>query len=305
LNFWITGKEFNIRGTPTNITSIKCTETPQSEIEHGGWYDYTKYWYDIGFQLMNGDFIRLIEVCFDRYYYTPLYTKFTIVNGVDMEHQTGDIPEKLKKDYFNYITPSVEDAYKERSPSHSREPVLEGGHLAAWADFTYYSQRLATQYYINVVPQWNTFNGGNWRTLEERIRKMARENNTDLVVYAGSCSPSNEVDTDSIYLAVSKTTGGLLVPVPEQLFRIVYNQNTKHSVVFLGINSVHTNTSISQHRACEENYQELESFIKGEPFFKGFDRKDITKGYIYCCRLTDFLDSCDRNNSPLSYLPLQ
>jgi len=251
----------------------------------------TNYLHNIGFQLMERDFIGLIEVCFDHLHYTTLYTNFTIVSGVDKEHQTGDRPRYFKNNYFNGITPSIEDAYKERSPRD-----IDRGHLAAWADFTYFSQRLATQYYINVVPQWNTFNGGNWRTLEERIRKMAREDNTDLVVYAGSCSPSNEVNTGKyMYLARSTRNRQVVVPVPEQLFRIVYNQNTKRSLVFLGINRVHSR----QHTACKDNCHEI------EPFFKGFNRKDITKGYIYCCRLTDFLDSCNLNNSPLRYLPLQ
>jgi DNA/RNA endonuclease G (NUC1) len=241
---------------------------------------------------MNEDFIGLIEVCFNPILHTTLYTKFTVVSGEVKGCQTGGSTSNFKKDYFKDIIRLIVAVYK-------KEP-LDRGHLAAFADFTYYSQRMATQYYINTVPQWSSFNRGNWKTLEGRIRKMAREANTNLIVYAGSCNVPKKVNNDKYTYRATQ-----VVPVPEHLFRILYNQITKQSLVFLGINNVHRDMDISQHIACEENYDELKSFTKRESFFEGFNRKDITKGYIYCCRLTDFLDSCNLNNSPLSKFLLQ
>jgi DNA/RNA endonuclease G (NUC1) len=300
LNFWITGRKFNISGTPTNIASINCNKTPQNEVKAGGQCHNNHNQYNIGFQLMNGDFIELIEVCFDSYLYTTLYTKFTVVSGVDVECQIGERHNYFKIDCFNGISPSIKAAYKTKFQSDiAKREALDRGHLAACADFTYYSQRLATFYYINVVPQWSSFNRGNWKTLEGRIRNYAREANTNLVVYAGSCNVAKEVNTDTDMYLANNTSGGQVVPVPEYLFRIVHNQNTKRSLVFVGINSVHTHTDISQHITREGNCNETESF------FTNFNRKDITKGYIYCSKPRDFLDSCNLNNSPLSKFLLQ
>lgn len=44
---------------------------------------------------------------------------------------------------------------------------LSRGHLAARSDFIYRSHQRASYYFINVGPQWQSFNAGNWAILEE------------------------------------------------------------------------------------------------------------------------------------------
>jgi hypothetical protein len=137
LNFWITGRKFNISGTPSNIASINCNKTPKSEFKVDGKCHNNHSQYNIGFQLMDEDFIGLIEVCFDSILYTTLYTKFTIVSGVDEECQTAERPNYFKQDYFNGIRSSIEDAYKTKFQSDiGKREALDRGHLAACADFS-------------------------------------------------------------------------------------------------------------------------------------------------------------------------
>lgn len=44
---------------------------------------------------------------------------------------------------------------------------LTRGHLAARSDFIFRSHQRASYNFLNVAPQWLTFNGGNWAILEE------------------------------------------------------------------------------------------------------------------------------------------
>lgn len=44
---------------------------------------------------------------------------------------------------------------------------LARGHLAAKTDFILSPSQRATFTFINVAPQWQPFNGGNWNTLEQ------------------------------------------------------------------------------------------------------------------------------------------
>ena len=44
---------------------------------------------------------------------------------------------------------------------------LARGHLAAKTDFIYATGQRASFYFINVAPQWQLFNGGNWNLLEQ------------------------------------------------------------------------------------------------------------------------------------------
>lgn len=47
------------------------------------------------------------------------------------------------------------------------------GHLAPDAAFVYDTLQDATYYFANVAPQWQSFNNGNWRQLEEMGRHYA------------------------------------------------------------------------------------------------------------------------------------
>jgi DNA/RNA endonuclease G (NUC1) len=64
--------------------------------------------------------------------------------------------------------------------------VLTKGHHSARADFVYGSQQRAAFHFVNVSPQWQTFNGGNWEALESSVRAYADKNKLDLVVYTGT-----------------------------------------------------------------------------------------------------------------------
>ena len=51
---------------------------------------------------------------------------------------------------------------------------LARGHLAPSAAFIYKLERDATYYFINVAPQFQSFNSGNWMALELATRKVAQ-----------------------------------------------------------------------------------------------------------------------------------
>jgi DNA/RNA non-specific endonuclease len=48
---------------------------------------------------------------------------------------------------------------------------LARGHLAARSDFVYSTHQRATFWFINTAPQWQTFNSGNWKVLEDNLRE--------------------------------------------------------------------------------------------------------------------------------------
>ena len=58
------------------------------------------------------------------------------------------------------------------------ENYLAKGHLSANAAFVYKFERDATQYYINVAPQFQSFNARNWKDLEFQTRNVAKRYTT-------------------------------------------------------------------------------------------------------------------------------
>jgi len=47
------------------------------------------------------------------------------------------------------------------------------GHLSPNADFVYYAMQDSTFFYIDVAPQWQDFNAGNWLAIENAVRHKA------------------------------------------------------------------------------------------------------------------------------------
>ncbi len=52
---------------------------------------------------------------------------------------------------------------------------LARGHLSPDAAFVYDAFQEATYYFINVAPQFQSFNNGNWKALEGRVRSYGEK----------------------------------------------------------------------------------------------------------------------------------
>ena len=55
-----------------------------------------------------------------------------------------------------------------------RNSDLPQGHLSPDAGFIYNVEQDATYYFVNVAPQFQSFNNGNWKSLEINTRDLAR-----------------------------------------------------------------------------------------------------------------------------------
>jgi hypothetical protein len=89
------------------------------------------------------------------------------------------------------------------------------------------------------------------------------------------------------------------IPVPEQMYRIVYDQVMRRGIVFLGINNVEINHNTSKLMICQDICEQSMSF------FTGWNRMNASKGYIYCCTLSDFLTSSGLKSAfPVKNVPL-
>ena len=99
------------------------------------------------------------------------------------------------------------------------------GHLVA-SDYrqTNVKQNKQTFYHSNQAPQWqNSFNGGIWSTMEQRVKTMAPSGSTTMlyvvtgVLYEGTVS-NNQVTSATI---PHKSSGSLSVPIPSHFYKCI------------------------------------------------------------------------------------
>ena len=164
-----------------------------------------------------------------------------------------------------------------------RQLYLARGHLAPDADFVYKEWQYATYYFVNVAPQWQSFNNGNWKAVEVAVRAYAARAARDITVFTGTLGqlalPDDSGRKRPVFL---EKTGRQFIPVPEFYWKAVYDPSTDEAIVFVGLNNPHfsdgdpaVHASICPDRCVEARW------------FFGHQKK-VEKGFLYCCSFQDF-----------------
>ena len=118
---------------------------------------------------------------------------------------------------------------------------LARGHLAPNADFLFYSWMDSSYHFINVAPQWQTFNGKNWFYLEDAVRKLAIGRQLDVVVYTGTHGVAQLEDVNGNMVDIHLHNGTQLA-VPRFFWKVIYDPVANAGVALLGVNKPHLTT---------------------------------------------------------------
>lgn len=155
------------------------------------------------------------------------------------------------------------------------------GHLVARADQFYFAEQNSTYFYVNVLPMWQTINNGNWKILENLVRRMAGSIG-DLDVWTGGLDVL-ELSGKPIYLAEDKNTKKSVLPSPKLLFKLVYSNSTGQGLVFVTANNPFLeDEDVDDYVICKNT--EYDVCRTKHPKFE-----DSNKGYTYCCLYKDFM----------------
>ena len=80
-----------------------------------------------------------------------------------MKNQLKSIGDQLGETFANKII----------SVGSKSKNYIAKGHLTPDAAMVYDFEQKATYFFINAAPQFQAFNNGNWKYLEDRARKLA------------------------------------------------------------------------------------------------------------------------------------
>lgn len=194
--------------------------------------------------------------------------------------------------YSNYIQRKTiaeilgSEALASKIIKNGTEFYLARGHLVAKADHVFAAHQLATFYYINAAPQWQTFNGGNWMLVEIGIKEFIEKRNIDTDVYTGTHGiftyPDINDKNQEIYLALNKSTGNR-IPVPRFYYKILIVESMSAGIVLIGVNDPY-----ATEEAIERDYILCDD-VGDQVTYINWNRKNITAGYSYACSVPDFV----------------
>jgi len=160
--------------------------------------------------------------------------------------------------------------------SRSGTHYFAKGHLSPDAAFVYNVMQDATYYFVNVAPQFQSFNNGNWKALEYNTRDLGTKLDRDLQVMTGTHGlltyPDSNNNPTPIYLF-----NNTYVPAPKYYWKVVQDPMTNTAVAFIGSNDPHVTSAPLE--LCPNRCAEMP--------WVDWNLSDLDSGYMYCCSVED------------------
>eukprot|EP00095_Tigriopus_kingsejongensis_P005604 snap_masked-scaffold541_size141817-processed-gene-0.7 protein:Tk05604 transcript:snap_masked-scaffold541_size141817-processed-gene-0.7-mRNA-1 annotation:"duplex-specific nuclease" len=259
----------------------------------------------IGWLAPSGSLKPQIQVCHDPVSEATFYARHTLFGGAIGAREVASARPSYFKEGGFYKQTSANQAYKLRTQRETLKSILgpvvgarifnyktsylAKGHLAPDADFIYREWQRATYYFLNVAPQWQSFNNGNWKAVEAAVRNYASLTGANLDVFTGTLDPlklqSDAGIPKALHLARKDAddpqSGFDLIPVPEFFWKLVYHPGVNQAIVFVGLNDPFFEGN------PDREMQICPDICASQKWFFLY-QKNIAKGYTYCCRYQDF-----------------
>jgi len=158
---------------------------------------------------------------------------------------------------------------------------LSRGHMAPDGDFISAASQDSSYYFMNVAPQWQTFNGAHWVDVENAARRYATTNRVDLKITTGTFGVTTLADINGvqqeIYLAFDENNNGY-IPVPKYYWKVVHEPISDTATAFVGINNPY-NQVLPEDIICPD--------VCSQVPWVTWELTNVQKGYMFCCTTAD------------------
>lgn len=259
---------------------------------------------EVGFQLAQADeadddFLPTYDVCHNELEEVTRYVHHILTPGSAQYQRSVTRPSFVAGDFYgdkdvnqkytqiqqNITISQILDMDASHYFNISGNVYLARGHLSAKTDFVFGAAQKASFFFVNVAPQWQTFNAGNWERIEDSVRKFVADENITVDCYTGTWGVSTLPDAQGVhrplYLDFDGNNNGL-IPVPKLYYRVIFEPDTRNGIVLLGVNNPHA--SLAQ---IEEEYL-ICTDIGDQLDWISWTKSDLKKGYSYACTVEDF-----------------
>ncbi|KAJ1526129.1 hypothetical protein ONE63_009292 [Megalurothrips usitatus] len=247
----------------------------------------------IGFEV-GDDFVTQIENCFDSRTFDAVYSRAHLTPAI-AGHESGvQRPKNFQPTFYENLVPNTLYIRKNQRSAIAQllgsaelaqkyigddsTHFLARGHLSAKADHIQGPQQRATFYYINVAPQWQTFNGDNWEKLESSVRDWVVSSGRSVHVVTGTWGTATLPDKDGketeLYLQADKQ----YIRVPKYYWKVVYDPATKQAAAFVGLNNPYHETQPAD-VLCED--------VCARYNWLSWKASNQQSGYGFCCDVNE------------------
>ncbi|XP_017080163.1 uncharacterized protein LOC108113960 [Drosophila eugracilis] len=268
----------------------------------------TSYLYRVGYDTGDGRFVATMELCHDPVHLRTHYARHQLTPA-NVHFQKN--VKRLKFSTAGHFTGfDMTGIYSHKRQENVMAPglidvksglFLARGHLAAKADLIYASQQRSSFNYMNVAPQWQSFNGGQWAVLEDSTRRYVSSSGISASVYTGIYGEMKVAGSKSLHMTTDANNNGVMA-VPQLFYRVLIdNGNSTRGIALLGVNNPYA--TLAQ---IHESYiicDPVEDQVKWLSWLrKGQAKGNPKKGYLYACSVADLARVVEQLPRPLLYV---
>uniref|UniRef100_A0AAG5D1L9 DNA/RNA non-specific endonuclease domain-containing protein n=1 Tax=Anopheles atroparvus TaxID=41427 RepID=A0AAG5D1L9_ANOAO len=290
----VSDSTYLLNGIPVNISSVKCSKvvTGDHQFTNQECGDLATE-RQIGFEVSGIGFIKLFTICYKTETASVLYTRHTIVG----DSIFGSIVESYRPSFKVAGVPSnvpVDSAYTIKSQQARLTELLGSsaqaakyvnslsylarGHMTPDADGIFRTWQWATYFYVNVVPQWQKVNSGNWLIVEKYARTIADRLQEDITIYTGTYGILTLPHTNGTLVPITLIASGIIVP--KWTWKIIKSPRTNSAIVFISSNDPYRTSMQSEEFLCPDVCRQSGWYVAS------FDT--YAKGFTYCCSVVSF-----------------
>lgn len=297
-----TGTTFIRSGSFHNIHEFRCREWPTTTLRRrtGQTCFNGATLVDVGF-VVGTRFLTVFTSCHDPRTEENYFTESSFVPANGNQQRNVARPPWAQGDFFPGKTVDIMHTRNNQRNAIGRilgssalaaqiieaEPsdvFLARGHIAAMTDFISANEQRATFFFINTAPQFQTFNGGNWVSVEISSRRLAHDRNINLNVYTGTVGRVDFPDVNGVRRNLFIDDRNSQIPVPRLYYKILENPAARSGVVLIGVNNPH----LSLNEINAQGYvicPDVSSRIN----YVSWSRTNLVRGFSYACEVGEFL----------------
>ncbi|XP_050096562.1 uncharacterized protein LOC126578247 isoform X2 [Anopheles aquasalis] len=290
----VEGQRFRLPNSTTvkSFSDIRCRSTVSSSLKPRNIVcaNGTGRVYDVGFEVNGFPFIKYFHTCYDNEKSSAIYSEhflsgrslnYAEINNNRPSFKLGGMTSKVRlasvytqnHQYERFEKVLGSSAQASRYVNSSS--YLAKGHLTPDGDAIMNNWAAATYFFINVAPQWQIINAGNWLRIENAVRKVAIRLNDTVRILTGVHEVLELPNTEGRLVTITLSEN-CLVEVPKWLWKVVIHEPSNAAVVFITSNNPFANVS----EILCENICYLHGWHQAEYL-------DYRKGFTYCCSLID------------------
>lgn len=288
---------FVVDSCPFDLSELTCKYLPTHKAKKTTKRCFNGTTIQVGYELEK-KFITNYEVCKNDKTHWTYYTKFYLSDKIGniqtgyprpRNWLSGDFYENYDMNYLYKITTQLKTITElvgsaklaNKYLNFNKNRFMARGHMTAKADFIYGNVQRSTFWYLNAAPQWQSFNNGNWKALENDVRQLAEKRSLNLVVYTGIYGQMTLPDINGnqtpVFLFVDGRQRGLAVP--RFYWKIIYDPIEKIGTAFVGLNDPYINEIHDHLYICND--------ISDKIYWLTWKPANITRGVSYACTIDD------------------